>query len=58
MLNPDSVMFRAPNEKYREEYERIFRPICSVDKKSGDKIPCDNLDKRSCGCLDCARAKQ
>lgn len=34
MLNPDSIMFRAPNEKYREEYERIFRPTCVVDKKN------------------------
>ena len=25
MLNPDSIMFRAPNEKYREEYSRIFK---------------------------------
>ena len=57
MLNPDSIMFRAPNEKYREEYERIFRPVCSVNKKTCETISCDELEKRSRGCLDCSRAK-
>lgn len=54
MLNPDSIMFRAPNEKYREEYEQIFRPACVVDKKTSEEIPCNDLEKRARGCLDCS----
>ena len=43
MLNPDSIMFRAPNEKYREEYERIFsKPESQCDQ-------CKTLDIPICG---------
>lgn len=42
MLDQSSIMFRAPNEKYREEYNRIFEKTMP-EEKGGYVMPLSDL---------------